>query len=314
MRAGHQASGSTPDSQKGIALVLTLMLLAVITAMVVEFAYGVYINTSFLHNWQTAKKLSLTAKSGVSLASKFITNLVQKVSYTYPGSVDMPPTNPFAVNAPDAQAHSAGKVAIRIEDENGKFNINKIVHPNDELNAEAYESFKKILGYLSLNEDIADMVADWIDRNEMPRLQGSERQVKNAPMDSIDELLLVPGVDRAVYDKLIPYITIYGSGRININAADVPVLMSLSGYIEEEIDEEMAGRIIDRREIKPFEDISLLRKVPGFEIIGIKLAAYITVKAEMFRVISTASSEDGIKRIIECVLDPSGRIKYWKET
>src|SRR5512139_1596351 len=43
--------------QSGMALVLVLMIVALITAMVVEFAYGVYVNTNALNNWQTSQKL-----------------------------------------------------------------------------------------------------------------------------------------------------------------------------------------------------------------------------------------------------------------
>jgi hypothetical protein len=39
-------------NQKGMALVVTLLALVLITAMVVEFSYGVYTGTQNLYNWR----------------------------------------------------------------------------------------------------------------------------------------------------------------------------------------------------------------------------------------------------------------------
>jgi|Deesub1362A_J573_1020465.scaffolds.fasta_scaffold00013_173 general secretion pathway protein K len=296
-------------SHNGIALVLTLMVLAIITAVVVEFAYGVYVNTNFLANWQTSQKLSLTAKSGVTLASRLINYALEQNSYTYPGSVYLPPADPFSS---DKNTGSNLRVSITIEDETSKFNLNSLVYSNNKLNEDAYESFVRLLKYLSLDTDIADRIADWIDKDQTPRTQGSEEGAKNASMESTDELLLIPGINREIYDKLMPYVTAYGKRgiiNININGADIPVLMSLS----KDINEDMAKRVIRYREVKPFEHPSHLQKVAGFETLATSLMGRITVKGEFFRIISTAFSEDGIKRIIECVIDSSGQVKYWKE-
>ena len=55
---GEKAAGR---DNRGMALVLTLLVVAILSGMVVEFAYGVYISTNALHNWQTAQRLSLAA-------------------------------------------------------------------------------------------------------------------------------------------------------------------------------------------------------------------------------------------------------------
>lgn len=50
---------------------------------------------------------------------------------------------------------------------------------------------------------------------------------KSAEYEVLDELLLVKGVTKDVYERLLPYVTIYGDGRININTAPAPVLYAL---------------------------------------------------------------------------------------
>ena len=68
-----------------------------------------------------------------------------------------------------------------------------------------------MLKALNLKADIADRIVDWIDPDAEPRLRDSENSAKNGYLDSIDELLLIPGIDRESYERLVPYVTIYGS-------------------------------------------------------------------------------------------------------
>lgn len=288
-------------SDKGVALILTLVVVAILTAMVTEFTYSVYMDTNYLENWETSRRLSLAAKSGASIAGKLISENTSMQSFTYPGVLNLPFENLFE--------GSDEKIFLSIEDENSKFNINTLVYPNNILNADAFDSFKRLLRHLALDEHTADMVVDWIDRDGEPRLKGSEEGAKNAPLDSPDEMLLIAGIKPETYDKLRPYITVWGSGLININGADMPVLATLS----DSIDEEMAKRVVEFRKITPFENESKLTRVAGFETLGISLLGRITVKATAFRIISDASL-DKIKRTLECVLTPSGEIRYWKET
>ncbi|MFO0753333.1 MAG: type II secretion system minor pseudopilin GspK [Thermodesulfovibrionales bacterium] len=295
---------SAPFSDAGgMALVLTLLVVAVITAMVVEFSYGVYISTSSLHNWQTAQRLSLLGKSVINLAAEMLSDTNRRLSYTYPGVLEFPTAEPVR--------GFNGSAVIRIEDENAKFNLNTLVYANGLLNENAYQSFLRLLAALQLDPAIADRLADWIDPDTEPRRRDSEEKAKNGFLDSVDELLLIPGIDRKSYEALLPYVTLYGNGLININGADIPVLMSLS----DSIDREMAGRIVQYRGHTPFEKTENIVKVAGFETVGTSLMGRITVKGSAFSVVSTAAS-GGIRNSIQCVLDMSGSrpvVKYWKE-
>ncbi len=278
-----------------MALVLVLMIVSLITAMVVEFAYGVYVNTNALHNWQTSQKLSLTAKSATTLASKLIAlNMLEQ--YKTRSAFEISQKIPFE--------DLDGIITLRIEDENAKFNLNSLKHPA------AYDFFVQLLTVLDLNTDIASMVSFWIDSSTVHRPHNAGSiQSKNAYLDSVDELLLIPGIDSKSYDRLLPYVTIYGSGeglfQININTADVPVLQSLY----KDATKDMAERAITYRQLTPFVNGSDLAKV-GFDMNNINAANLIT-DGTAFHIVSTAES-GGIKRVVESVLQ-GGTVKYWKE-
>jgi general secretion pathway protein K len=307
---------ASPDSlvpagnKDGMALVLTLMIVAIITAMVVEFAYGIYTNTTSLSNWKTSQQLSLAARSTVKLAARLIAEQAQKTDTN--GTFSISQAVPFG----DLDT----TVTLSIEDENAKFNLNSLVTPNGKLDTNGRpEQFVKLLQALKLPTSIADRVIDWIDPDSEPRLPGSETGAKNAYLDSVDELLQIPGIDRKTYERLLPYVTIYGTGAdqggyvqglININDASLPVLMSLPG-----IDESMAERVIEYRKITPFTVPTDITKVAGFGTVGIALGGSITTGRSVFHVTATAES-GGIKRTIDSVLEVSGisaTVRYWKE-
>lgn len=297
-------------SEKGMALVITLMILVIITAIVTEFSYGIYTATSSLYNWKGSQRLSYVARSGITLATKTISGMQNTYSYTYPDRIEIPVENILE--------GYGGSLIVRVEDENSRFNLNSIVYENGTLNTDAYNSFKRLLKHLGLKEDIADRVADWIDRDHQPRLQESEDNAKNAHMDSKDELLYVKGIDYQTYEKLLPYVTVYGIDRtdadlININTAPIPVIMSLNDAITKEL----AERIVHYRDIEPFKKISDVVKVAGFEgSLGQSLMSKIAVKTSNFKITATAE-ENKIKRVIESIVEIKGSsqrtIKYWME-
>ena len=297
-------------NSEGMVLVLTLMILTLITAMVVEFAYGVYTSTSALYNWRDSQRLSFVAKSGVAMAVNTISGALRSNSgappselYRYLGREIPVPNIPEGFN---------GSFVIKAEDENARLNLNSL------RNADSLQVFKRLLGNLGLDELIAERVADWIDTDSEPKLRDSEEGAKNAFMDSVDELLLIKGIDRHTYEKLSPYVTVYGFGgtddrRININTAAIPVIMSLNenGMITRE----MAERLVRSRELEPFNSTSEVTRA-GIEE-NMLLRNFVTADPPVNFRITSVSEENKIKRVIEGVVKVTGgsqgTIFYWRE-
>ena len=50
---------------------------------------------------------------------------------------------------------------------------------------------------------------------------------KNAPFEVLDELLVVKGISREIFNKIKPYLTAYGTGHVNVNTAPKEVLLAL---------------------------------------------------------------------------------------
>ncbi|GBD95472.1 MAG TPA: general secretion pathway protein GspK [Nitrospirae bacterium] len=286
-------------NKEGSALIITLLLISILVGLVVDFVYDVYIDSSSLSNWSNAQRASLIARSGQNLSTQYLA-LAKESSYTYVREIEMPVPGDFGTGA---------FLSIKIEDENSKFNINSIIYPNGMTNEKALSSLKKLLEYLNINPNLSLVIADWIDPDKEPRLPDSEDVAKNTFLWSVDELKLIEGMmDKNIFGKISPYITVYGNNQVNINTARLPVLVCLSP----DMTEALAKQIIDYRETTPFEKTSSIVNVPGFEAIGIKILNRITVKGSNFRVTAKATVNE-ITRMVESVMDTSMKIHFWRE-
>lgn len=106
-------------------------------------------------------------------------------------------------------------------------------------------------------ERVAAAVLDWRDADDLPRPGGGEvaayrarglpTRPANRPFEGVRELRQVLGVTRALYDRLAPYLTASGDGRINVNAAPAEVLSTLPG-----LDLAAARLLVQARDRQPF--------------------------------------------------------------
>jgi general secretion pathway protein K len=139
------------------------------------------------------------------------------------------------------------QVRYGMQDEESKININKA----------GAVLLQRLLLATGVNEgqaqEIAFSIVDWRDADsEVSSPTGSAEdswyrntavpyEAKDAPFESLDELLLVRGMTGNVFERIKKYITIYGSGKININTAP-PVVLAASGLSQELADKLVALR------------------------------------------------------------------------
>lgn len=287
------------SDQRGSALIITLLLVTILVSLVVNFVYEVHIDSSSLSNWSNAQRASFIAKSGQTLGSQYLDGIME-AAYSDEREINLPVNESFGTNS---------ELTVTIEDENSKFNINSIINQNGTTDETAISSLKKLLVYLKINPDLALLLADWIDPDIEPRRPYSEDMTKDAFLWSSDELQLVAGIDPDTYEKLAPYLTVsekFGR-KININTAEIPVLVSL----HKDMTEALAKRIIEYREDSPFKSIGEVTNVPGMHSIGTNLINT-SVKSTDFRITSTATVNE-ITRVIESIVDTSKIVRFWRE-
>ena len=229
---------------------------------------------------------------------------------------------------------SAGSAAqYGLVDEESRININKAtgdVLKNLLVNAAGVESDEA--------ESIADSIIDWRDEDDSLSKNGKESgyyeylsepyPCKNGNFESPEELLLVGGMTRGIFDKIKDYITIYGDGTVNVNTAGVMTLAALG------MDTSLAEKIIAFREQQSSEEgenasgnvftdasqiTDALNKAQGLsgDEIGqlTRAAATLGVKSNNFRGVAAGSlSRQDRSEKIAFIYDRADKmIKYWRE-
>lgn len=146
-----------------------------------------------------------------------------------------------------------GEITGKIADLQGLFNLNNLVKDGNPVEPQR-AAFKRLLGSLEIEGEIADAVMDFIDRDHEPYpLTGAEEndylnlkppyRTADRPFESVSELRLVKGITEETYLKLLPHIFPLPSKnavKINVNTATIPVLMSLSAKITKPDAEQLA--------------------------------------------------------------------------
>lgn len=94
-------------------------------------------------------------------------------------------------------------------------------------------------------EEIAASVMDWRDSDNLHRLRGGEADEylrmgsavlpANTSFSRLEELQYVKGVTPEIFARARPFLTIMGTGQINLNSAPRPVLLSLPGMSDEAV-------------------------------------------------------------------------------
>ena len=180
------------------------------------------------------------------------------------------------------------------------------------LNLATEEQLRKFLVALRVDAGRADRMAqailDWRDGDDLHRTRGAERAdylragsavlPENAPFPSVATLRHVAGIGDALYERVRPYLTVVGSGRVNLNTAGPAVLITLPGMSQESVDLVMRYR---RRGQRITSVSALAQQLPVgarrrlTEDLPALMAASVLDTREV-HVTSIAASLDGIER------------------
>ncbi|MBF0218722.1 MAG: type II secretion system minor pseudopilin GspK [Gammaproteobacteria bacterium] len=121
---------------------------------------------------------------------------------------------------------------------------------------------QRLLGYLQVDEAVADSMLDWVDPDDIPGFAGAEDnyyltldppyRAANAAMRHESELRLLRGVDSDSYQRLLTlFRPLPGGSKINVNWAGAELLMAL----HEEIGMAEAQAIIEQRQMGGFQSV-----------------------------------------------------------
>ncbi len=224
-----------PRHQRGIAFVLVMWVIAMLSVLLGSFALVARtegLQSRHLFDTTTAR---YAAEAGLNLA-------IFGLSKSDPQQKWVADGRPYTFMFDDAE------VEISITDDSGKIDINA---------ADAV-SLKNLFVGAGVEEakaeELADAIQDWRDPDDLTSLHGAERDdyravglpysPRNAPFETLSEIQQVYGMTYDLYAKIEPAITMF-SGRSTPSAAYAPMeaMMAIPGMTADQ-----ARQLIEQRQ------------------------------------------------------------------
>ena len=256
--------GTTGSDERGVALVLTLFIVALVSVLVLEYHFEAVVELDLAHNYGSDVQAYHVAMSGMRLAQELLayddsesdgpqdswhriglipacippqTFLQLAVASAAGASLDGGLQDQTGMdNAANADGPDRGCVSLRIAVEEERLPVNALM-PVDLPDNTAEPLVEEAAGLLEDWEVIFEtlFIQLAIDSTLLDALVGWLED--NGPMQTRRELGLVPGFDAEIMKKLAPRVTAYGTPqldsdrleypKVNINTANPQVLRAL---------------------------------------------------------------------------------------
>ncbi len=314
------------DNQGAVALIMVVWVTVVLMAIVGEFTYSMRTEMNIVRNFKEEEQAYFLAMAGIEQAKLEILSAKESdvIFINEEGELA------FKDNTEEDEEESiqrkgelgSGNFQYTITDEDSKLNINShsIKDGKQIANTVSIEVLKELFKSAGIDstevDTIVDSLVDWRDENEEHHLNGAEEDYyqslsepyscKDGPFDTIEELMLVKGMTRGILygskgeedeesnEGVIKHLTVYDTGKININTASPIVLEAVLGL-------EDAGNIIMERETEPIK----------------RPLANGKVSSSYFTIVSKGTSADGIiSRTIKTVVHKTKKeleSVYWND-
>ncbi len=250
------------EKQKASILILVLWALGLLSIFAIYLGISVRQKIDFLVRLETRNKLYLIAEAGIKQAIAVIGNLdasadpyiALKDSWSNNQVVfsEIPVgegTFTVGYDYQGAEFCANGQTEVEFKTMFGAADVESKVNINVAERGELLRLIHKVAGVDKRTADIiASSIVDWRDEDNRSLPNGAEGKYyrslrwsykcKDFPFQTLAELSYVKGMNADIFEKLKSYITIYGSGRVNINTTSRKVLYALG------LSDELAEKIL----------------------------------------------------------------------
>jgi general secretion pathway protein K len=251
---------NTAESQRGVALIMAIIVVAIGTMIAVNLMWR---ETLDMRRTEAA----LAADQGlmyVQGAEAWAADILRQDLVDSPDSDNL--GEQWALELPPLPVDdNGGTITGRLEDLQGRFNLNNLIGADGKENQLMRRQFERLLVSVEADPALAGAVVDWLDPDTEQRFPTGGEDVAysdadppyrtaNSVITSTSELMAVVGFDRDTYRRLAPYITVLPAGtKLNVNTASDVLLASLS----DNIDLGTATSLVEERGEADFVDIDM---------------------------------------------------------
>jgi general secretion pathway protein K len=275
-------------SSRGMALLSVLWITGLLAVIAASFASGARTEARLARNQIANAKAEALADGGVHRAVLGLLQLEPEQAWQADGTIR-------------EMALGEGLVQIAIEDEDGKI----------DLNAAPAALLAGLFGVLGLSPEearaMAERIVDYRDPDQDPEPQGAEdpdylaqgfaRGAADREFIGTSELLNVLGVTRELYERALPYVTIY-SGAEGVDPVRAPrlVLEALPGMTPQLV-EQLVNAGDDFDPFFELEDESLLEELELY---------FLPTRDAVFTIRALARTDDDGTFLREAVVELDG--------
>ncbi len=332
--------------QRGVILIYALWVLVFLTILAVGGAAGIRQKIIVLQKLDERARLAHLLDAGVKYTAVHIRQTLDATGFVYTPSVKADlHNNPeifsrLFLGNDEAQCaytiYDYGLPTVRfgVVDEERKINLNRV---------DGLTLARLVERVTGLKPDDASRLAaailDWRDSGQSdlkgfwsqdyyPNLQFPYRK-KDADYETLDELLLVAGMTKEIYERLSDYVTVYGQGQVNINTAPAAVLwaMGLEDVVVEKFLAVRRGKDgveatrDDHVFLRTFDVAAEVNEAIKLEpqekraLDVLNLQGRLTTQSHYFNVIIEGHLERSnfFKKVRAIIAARENRIIYWKE-
>ena len=140
---------------------------------------------------------------------------------------------------PDTMDFEESRYVVSLRDVGARLNVNRATEE------ELRRFFRALRVDFGRADRLAQAIMDWRDADDAHRARGAEREdylgaatpvlPRNGPFQDLGELRYVRGMDDELFDRTHPYLTLLGTGRINLNTAEPEVLQAIEGITRQAV-------------------------------------------------------------------------------
>jgi general secretion pathway protein K len=228
-----RATFTGPGRQRGVALITAVLIVALATILAINVTFS-----SMVDQRRSANLFSLDQGFEIALgaeawAADFLRKDAQQSQQDTLAEVWAQALPPLPID------EGIGTIEGRLEDMQGRFNLNNLLFKDGTPNTAAVEQLTRILTMLEIEPSWATIIADWIDADVNPGFpDGAEDAVytgldpphltANMPITRVSELMSLPEFGFERYQRLRPHVAALPVGSLlNVCTASDVVLDSL---------------------------------------------------------------------------------------
>ncbi len=294
-------------NSSGAALLLALWALFLLSALIVTWALDIDSRLKISGSENRILEAQAMAASGAEVGMHPLIK---------PGSPNL-----------DGKFGPRQSYSVKISGEGGRLNINWLLAGENVTRLDMLRRYLEIKG-VELNERdrMIDCLLDWVDPDNLPRLNGAEAEPGYTPANSlfarIDELKKVKGWEKFTSEPgWDEELTVNSTGPVDLAWAPRDVLLALPGMSEPIVDRFLQLRmgpdgIEGTGDDLVFKNLDEVRTAMGLSPQQFQsLATFVSFKDAVLRVVSTGRSGD-VTRLVKVVFRRAGQTQQlitWRE-